>query len=298
MKAICRTSIFLSLFLSAAAVSAFAQSTVSVTQDQSTIWTRDFESPAAVVDAGTVLTVVGQRKDWYEVVVPGSDTANGTVTGFIYKRLVKAAEERTPSIDNGWQTSISSGSERSDHGVGLFGFAQFGYARFAAQNTFQAIFGNAGGAFFGGGGEVRLGPNVFVNVAVERFKKTGQRVVVVGSQVFGLGIPDTVTLTPIVGTAGWRFAHEHVTPYFGGGIGKVLYKEESGFADDGENIDTRFTRYHVLGGIEVRNNWVATAFEVEYARVPDAIGVGGASAAFDESNLGGIVGRIRVLIGR
>src|SRR2546423_1730729 len=84
----------------------------------------------------------------------------------------------------------------------------------------------------------------FVNASIERFKKTGQRVVVVGNQVFGLGIPDTVTLTPIVGAAGWRFAHEHVTPYFGGGIGKVLYKEDSSFDDEGESIDTRFTRYH------------------------------------------------------
>jgi hypothetical protein len=292
-----RTSIFL-FFLAASAASAFAQSNVSVTHDQSTIWTHDFETAAAVVDTGTVLTVVGQRKDWYEVVVPGSDTANGTVTGFIYKRLVAALDQRTPAPDTGWQGSIASASEPSEHGVGLFGFAQFGYARFAAQNTFEAIFGNGGGAFFGGGGEVRLGRHLFVNASIERFKKTGQRVVVVGDQVFGLGIPDTVTLTPIVGAAGWRFAHEHVTPYFGGGIGKVLYKEDSSFDDEGESIDTRFTRYHVLGGVEVRNNWVATAFEVEYARVPDAIGVGGASAAFEESNLGGIVGRIKILIGR
>ena len=76
------------------------------------------------------------------------------------------------------------------------------------------------------------------------------------------------------------------------------YKEASSFADAAENIDTRFTSYHVLGGVEIRNGWVATAFEVEYSRIPGAIGFGGASAAFQESNLGGVVARIKILVGR
>jgi len=53
------------------AASASAQTTVVVLVDQSTIWMHDFHSPAAVVKAGSILTVVGQYKDWYEVVVPG-----------------------------------------------------------------------------------------------------------------------------------------------------------------------------------------------------------------------------------
>jgi len=55
---------------------------------------------------------------------------------------------------------------------------------------------------------------------------------------------------------------------------------------------------HVVGGVEFRNGWVATGFEVEYSRVPNSIGVGGASAAFQESDLGGVVARIRILVGR
>jgi hypothetical protein len=43
---------------------------------------------------------------------------------------------------------------------------------------------------------------------------------------------------------------------------------------------------------------VATAFEVQYTRAPGALGLSGASAAFNESNLGGISGRIKVLVGR
>jgi opacity protein-like surface antigen len=103
---------------------------------------------------------------------------------------------------------------------------------------------------------------------------------------------------PITALAGWRFDHGTTTPYVGGGIGTVLFKEESLAADPGENIQTRFTSYHAIAGVEFRNGWVATAFEVEYSRIPDSIGVGGASAAFQESNLGGVVGRIKILVGR
>jgi hypothetical protein len=292
---LCVTTI--ACFVLATATGAFAQTTVRVTVDGSTIWKPGFHEPAAVVDAGAILTVVAQRKDWYEVAVPRTDDASGTTTGFIYKGLVDAGSGGAASKPDEPPTSTAPPATEQSRAFGVFGFAQFGYGRFAARNSFQAIFGTANGAFFGGGGEVRLG-RLFLNASAERFRKTGQRVVVVGSQVFGLGIPDTVTLTPITGTAGWRFTHARATPYVGGGVGKILFREESGFTDAGENVDTRFTRYHVLGGVEFRNNWVATAFEVEYSRVPDAIGLAGASAAFAESNLGGVVGRIRVLVGR
>jgi hypothetical protein len=36
---------------------------------------------------------------------------------------------------------------------------------------------------------------------------------------------------------------------------------------------------------------------VQYTRAPHTIGVGGASAAFQETNLGGLTGRIRILFG-
>ena len=278
-------------FVATSATAAHAQTTVLVTHDKATIWAADFHTEAAVVDAGTMLTVVGQRKDWYEVVVPGAANAKGATTGFIYKRLVEPARVGGSEADRP-ETSLDR-----PRTIGIVGFGQFGYTRFAAHNTFQAVFGDGNGAFFGGGGEVRLG-KLFVNGSAERFKRTGQRVVVAGEQVFGLGIPDTVTLMPIVATAGLRFPHYYATPYFGGGIGRISYKEESGFSDPEENVDARFTRYHVLGGIEFRNGWVATAFEAEYARVPNALGVAGASAAFNESNLGGIVGRVKVLVGR
>jgi hypothetical protein len=270
---------FVTCLLAAGATGARAQTGtqtgIRVTQDRSTIWQSDFQTPAAVVDAGTILTVVRRRGEWYEVLVPG-----GQRTGFIFKK----------NVDESWSVPPRT--------VGVLGFAQFGYMQFAARNSFDAVLGQPGGGFFGGGAEVRVGNGFFLNGSVERFTKTGQGVFVVNGEVFKLGTPDTITMIPIALTAGWRFAHEHVTPYAGAGAGRVFYKEALAFGDADEDVDTRSNSYHLLGGVEIRNGWVATAFEFQYSRVPNALGTAGASAAFGESNLGGLGGRIRVLVGR
>ena len=279
------------------AASASAQTTIRVNVDRSTIWTHDFRSPAAVVRAGTILTVVGERKDWYEVVVPGFDGLKGE-TGFIFKPFVGDAKEpvRVPAR-SGPPSAAARAPIARPRQIGFAGFGQFGYTRFSAQNSFQAITGTGGGATVGGGAEVRIG-NLFLGGSIDRYRQTGQRVLVIDREVFGLGVPDTISLVPMKALAGWRFEHGNATPYVGGGIGTVLFTEESLAADPGENIQTRFTSYHAVAGVEIRNGWVATAFEVEYSRIPDSIGFGGASAAFQESNLGGVVGRIKILVGR
>ena len=287
----------ISCFMAACASTATAQTTVRVTVDESTIWTQDFAAPAAIVSFGTILTVVGQRTEWYEVVVPGHDGAS-RLTGFIFKSFVFAPAGFGPALSSERPTPVARARPDGSRAFGLVGFGQFSYMRFAAQNSFQAVTGGAGGAFLGGGAEVRVGRGLFLGGSIERFTTTGQRVVVIDREVFSLGTPDTITLVPMAVTAGWRFQHERATPYVGGGIGRILYKETSSFADAAENVDTRFTTFHVRGGVELRNGWVATALEVEYSRIPDAIGLAGASAAFQESNLGGVVFRIKVLVGR
>ncbi len=287
----------ISCLLAAYAASASAQTTIVVRVDRSTIWTSDFRSPAAVVRAGSILTVVGQRNDWYEVIVPGLDGLKGQ-TGFIFKSFVGDAPEpvRLPAR-GGPPVSVARKHAARSQPIGFAGFGQFGYTRFSAQNSFQAITGQGGGAVVGGGAEVRIG-SLFVGASIDRYTQTGQRVLVIDREVFGLGVPDTISLVPMTAMAGWRFQHQSATPYVGGGIGTVLFKEDSLGADPSENIRTHFTSYHVVAGVEFRNGWVATAFEMEYSRIPDAIGFGGASAAFHESNLGGVVGRIKILVGR
>ena len=101
----------ISCFLAASATTATAQTTVRVSVDQSTIWTHDFGSPAAVVTSGTTLTVVGQRKDWYEVVVPGHDGASDP-TGFIFKSLVGATTG--PGLH---RRAIGPSSRRAGHSL-------------------------------------------------------------------------------------------------------------------------------------------------------------------------------------
>lgn len=289
---------WISLCFAAYATTVTAQTAARVTRDQANIWKSDFVSPAAVVRMGTVLTIVGRRGDWYEVVVPGTERATGATTGFIFVKNVEVVRGSPPSAATPGQITTAQPPSPRSRAVGLWGFGQFGYTRFTAHDSFQAVLGKAGGAFVGGGVEVRLRSGFFVNGSVEHFTQTGQRVVVVDREVFRLGIPDTVTMTPITLSAGWRLVRDGATPYMGAGTGKIFYRETSSFADADENVDERFTSYHILGGVEFRNGWVATAFEVQYSRVPDALGVGGASAAFEERDLGGFEGRVKILLGR
>lgn len=192
--------------------------------------------------------------------------------------------------------AASHAAAQTSDRIGVFGVGQFGYMRFAAEKSFDAILGTAGGGFGGGGAEFRVG-NVFLNASIDRFRKTGQRVVVVDGDLFKLGIPDTVTVIPVAVSAGWRFTNDRATPYVGGGVGRMLYREDSKFVDPDENVRTQYSSYHVVAGVEFRNEWLATAFEAQYTRAPRTIGVGGASAAFQETNLGGLTGRIRILFG-
>jgi opacity protein-like surface antigen len=281
----------LSCAIAFSATTAGAETRIRVIVDQATIWGADFQTPAAIVDSGTMLTAVGERRDWYEVVLPGKE-GEAAPHGFIFKSFV------TKSLVVGKPRAAAPQTEGDSPRLGGAGFAHLGYSRFSAQNSFQAILGHAGGGMYGGGGELRVGKGLFFGGSIDRFEQTGQRAVVADGQVFSLGVSDTIAMTRLAGTAGWRFVHERATPYVGGGLGQVRYRETSNFADAGEDVDSRFRSYHVLGGVEVRNGWAATAFEVEYSRVPDAIGSAGVSAAFHESDLGGIVARLKVLVGR
>lgn len=270
--------------------------TVRVIRDQSTIWRPDFRVGAAVVRTGTILTVVGRRGDWLEVLVPGGAGAGGSARGFIYLTNVELASGSLPAGPAPSQSQRTSPS--GQRAIGIWGFGHFGYTWFAAHDSFEAVLGQAGGGLFGGGGQLRLGRGFFVEGAVEHFSKTGERVFVLGQDVFKLGIPDTISITPVAMTAGWRFVHERATPYVGAGAGSVSYKETSSFAEAGDNVEERHTSYHVLGGIDVQSGWLATAFEVQYSRVPDALGVGGASAVFGEHDLGGWAMRVKIMVGQ
>ena len=182
------------------------------------------------------------------------------------------------------------------------GFADVGSRTFTAAESFETILGSATGVVFGGGIEEVLPNGIFANVRASRFRKTGERVFLFEGERFPLGIPATVTVTPVEITAGYRFARgQRVVPYAGGGVGWHRYEEGSDFADEDENVDEWFTGYHVLGGAEVRLlRWLGAAGELQWATVPDALGkeATGVASQFDETDLGGVTFRLKVVIGR
>ena len=184
----------------------------------------------------------------------------------------------------------------------LRGFADVGSTTFTAERSFTAILGSARGPVFGGGAEVVLPQRVFVSLRASRFRDTGERVFLFGDEQFRLGIPTTITVTPVELAGGYRFDFGwRVVPYAGAGVGWHRFEETSRFADGAENVGQRFQGYQILGGAEVRVlRWIGAAFEAQWATVPDALGgdPDSVSKAFEETNLGGATVRVKVIVGR
>jgi hypothetical protein len=195
------------------------------------------------------------------------------------------------------------------------GFATFGSMSFQASDSFDAVLGSSGGPIFGGGAQVLLPYGLYVEVSVSRFSADGERVFIGPApdlEVFQLGIPLEVKVTPLDFTAGWRYRHcprtakprvggcrPPVIPYVGGGFSSYKYQETSDFADEDEDVDERYNGFHVVGGAEYAvRRWLAVGGEVSWSSIADALGEGGVAAAFDESNLGGTTFRVKISIGR
>ena len=181
------------------------------------------------------------------------------------------------------------------------GFADAGSTTFTASDSFTAVLGSDRGPVFGGGVEVVTPQHIFVSVRASRFRRTGQRVFLFNAERFNLGVPVTVTVTPLELSAGYRFPlGSRLVPFGGAGVGWHRYNETSRFAEPAENIDERFQGYHVLGGIELRfTRWMAGATEAQWATVPNALGRDSNSAShqFGESDLGGVTVRAKIVIG-
>lgn len=182
------------------------------------------------------------------------------------------------------------------------GFGDAGVTIFTARRSFDAILGRPSGALFGGGVEVGLTSHVFLSVSASRFRRTGHRVFVFQGQVFNLGVPATIAVTPIEITGAYRFSTSHGwIPYTGGGIGFHKYDETSRPAIEGDDVHATYVGYQVLGGLEKGvSKWIAAAVEAQFASVPNALGKdpSGVSNTFDEHNLGGFTLRLKVAVGR
>jgi outer membrane protein with beta-barrel domain len=173
---------------------------------------------------------------------------------------------------------------------------------FAAIDTFDAAFGKTLFPFFGGGVQVVVHDGFFAEVGASRFRQAGQRAYLSGGKAFPLGIPLTATITPLEITGGYRFRLRQlprVRPYAAAGFGSYAYQETSGFAEAGEDVDTRHSGYVLNGGAEFRlHAWVGLAIDVQYSHVPGILGAGGVSQQAGESDLGGVSARFKLVVGR
>lgn len=199
--------------------------------------------------------------------------------------------------------------------VSVRGFVQASHLRFAASRSIEAITGSPAGAAWGGGGQVGFG-RLFVQGSVERYAADGSRVFVLGDQVFDLGIPNRITITPVQLTAGYRTG-ARIAAYGGGGIGAYRFAESAPHgpragaesAPDGAVVpplgpphgdDVRETHrsWHVLGGVETPLlSWLWVGGEGQWTWVPGALGEAGVSGAFDETDLGGLTLRVKLSMG-
>lgn len=185
----------------------------------------------------------------------------------------------------------------------LGGYAMVGQFTFASRESFDAILGTSSGTILGGGATVGLPwGNLFVDIGAWRYAADGERVLVLDGQVYPLGIPVDVSVVPLEISAGWKFRFRRLPrliPYAAGGYTSMGYKETSSFSGGGEDVDERFGGYHLRGGAEFKiTRRLGVAGELAWTTVPDAIGEGGVSKAFNDDNLGGTSLRARITVGR
>ena len=183
------------------------------------------------------------------------------------------------------------------------GYAAFGNITFTAAESFETITGSSSGPMVGGGIRIGLGlGGLFFDVGAWRFHTEGERVFVYNDEVFPLGIPVDITVTPLEISGGWKIRLRRLPkfiPYLAAGLTSMQYRETSDFAITGENVHAIYPGYHVMGGAEYKvRRWLGVAGEASWTTVPDAIGDSGVSQRFSDSDLGGTTLRLKITIGR
>jgi opacity protein-like surface antigen len=258
------------------------------------------------VEKGTRLEVVAKAGDWYRVLLP-PDKQGTRLAGYIQASLVTAegAKPAAPVVQPpggkpaGTPAKPGAGTKRPSRYT-FRGIGAIEVEWFQARNSFNAIFGSPIGFLYGGGAEVSVGAEWFVQGRVSHWSKTGERVYAYEGEVSRLGITDSAAMSPIDVTAGYRFSSQpRFTPYVGGGLGVLRYDEDTSSSESSDASTGTFFSYHVVGGIEVPlvKKWLSFAGEVQYRGVPGAIGSGGVSKTFGEANLGGLSACVKFLIG-
>jgi hypothetical protein len=167
----------------------------------------------------------------------------------------------------------------------------------AASQTFKATVGQSRFSSLGGGADVGLTRHIFAHVTIESMSRNGSRAVIDNGKAFSLGIPLTVKLRPVDIGAGWQLTpHGRLGSHVGGGVSLQKYDETASFAQPGDDVHMTNHGFFVFGGVDVTiAKWLVAGGDAEYRSIPNAIGTGGISLAYGESNLGG--GVVRGLVG-
>lgn len=311
------TVVVLSLVVSAQTVSAQADAqprrtaaaAVVITEAPVYLLPDATRKPLRMLPVSTALTVTRTQGDWLEVTF--NDPQFGRRTGWIQQKFVKVSpvqpppEPPPPAPTPGAKAKPPAKQTKAAAAPAVIGFRGFGTVTFdkmAASDSFRAVTGEDTAVFWGGGAQVtNLWRGLFAEVAFEFANQDGERVFVgPNDEVFQLGIPLEIKMMPVDIVGGWRTpVANNVLAYGAGGISFLTYEETSDFAEADENVDENFRGLVLFGGIEYRaTQWVYVRGEVRYRRFDDAIGAGGASAAFDEDDLGSFGFALKVAVGR
>ena len=242
------------------------------------------------LEKGTVVEVLDQQGSWFLVSAPAQEPRPSWRRGWIHADAVEVAGGPMPGAP------APAAKPGRTH---VRGFGQAGGTLFTASDSFDVLLDSSFGTMFGGGAQVAFPNGLFAQVSYERFRKTGTRALVSGTQVFTIDTPLRITVTPLQFTVGYRQpTAARVLPYVGGGIGWHTLKEESSTLPDAEIVDEGHVGYHVVGGAEFAlARWAWIAGEVQWAAVPKALGDTGISAVLDEDDLGGTTFRVKFIVG-
>jgi hypothetical protein len=190
---------------------------------------------------------------------------------------------------------------RGQNQVGLSGYGALGDMRLDAAQTFQAVSRSSHARVLAAGVQVtNLWGFLFIDVAVSSMTKDGERVSIgEDSTVQPLGIPLEVGMRYVDVAAGWRITHGRMSPYVGGGVSRLNYRETSELAQPGENVADSGIGPLFLAGVDFTlSRWVRLGAELRARRIGGVLGSGGASAKFNENSAGGVSTALRVSIGR
>jgi len=264
-------------------------------------------TPLRTLPAGTLVTVGEVRPDWVQITF--NDGVLGARTAWIERRFITISDRPAgpdptrpgPAIPPTPASSQTRRPPARPAPISPRAFASLMFDRMSASESFKAVADKDGLASYGGGVQVaNIAKGLFVEASIERSTVDGERVFVFDDEVFRLGIPLEIEMMPIDLVAGWRSpVADRVSAYGGAGVTFLTYKETSEFSDADEDIDERYTGFVVMGGIEFGlAKWAYLRGELRYRRVADVLGVGGVSAVFDETTLGGIGGGIKIVVGR